>query len=184
MKTFKYVSQLLVLLLAFNTIAMADIYDKSAAGIESDANKALAEFYKEVAGSKAYLQKVKGYVVFSDVVEAGFFIGGKYGEGVLRIKDKSQGFYRITAASAGMLAGATTYSLVIAITTDAALKKFMSDDDWENEVDVNMALATWNSEEELDDIDFGNGLIGFVFDSKGLLGNFTLEGTKFKKFTP
>lgn len=184
MKTFKYVSQLLVLLLAFNTMALADIRDKSASEIESDADKALSKFYKEVSGSKTYLQKVNGYVVFPDVVEAGFFIGGKYGEGVLRIKGKSQGYYRITAASAGMQMGATKYSLVIAITTEAALKKFINDDDWENEIDVNMAMADWNSEEELDDIDFGNGLVGFVFDSKGLLGNFTLEGTRFKKFTP
>ncbi len=184
MKTFKYVSQLLVLLLAFSTIAMASIKDKSASEIESDANSALGKFYKEVAGSKAYLKKVKGYVVFKDVVEAGFFIGGKYGEGVLRIGDKSQGYYSITSASAGFLAGGAQYSLVIAFTTDAALKKFIHDDDWENEIDVNMAMATWNSEEELDDIDFGTDMIGFVFDSKGLLGNFTLEGTRFEKITP
>ena len=57
MKTFKYVSQLLILLLAFNTIAMASIRDKSASEIENDANKALAKFYSEVAGSKAYLAK-------------------------------------------------------------------------------------------------------------------------------
>ncbi len=111
MKTFKYVSQLLVLLLAFNTIAMADIKDKSATEIESDANSALTKFYSEVGGSKAYLKKVKGYVVFPDVVEAGFFIGGKYGEGVLRIGDKSQGYYSITSASAGFLAGGAQYSL-------------------------------------------------------------------------
>lgn len=184
MKTFKYVSQLLVLLLAFNTIAMADIKDKSATEIESDANSALTKFYSEVGGSKAYLKKVKGYVVFPDVVEAGFFIGGKYGEGVLRIGDKSQGYYSITSASAGFLGGGAKYSLVIAFTTDAALQKFMHDDDWENEIDVNMAMATWNSEEELDDIDFGTDMIGFVFDSKGLMGNFSLEGTRFEKITP
>lgn len=184
MKTFKYVSQLLILLLAFNTIAMADIKDKSASEIESDANHALTKFYAEVSGSKAYLKKVKGYVVFPDVVEAGFFIGGKYGEGVLRIGDKSQGYYSITSASAGFLAGGAKYSLVIAFTTDAALKKFMHDDDWETEIDVNMAMADWNSEEELDDIDFGTDMIGFVFDSKGMLGNFTLEGTRFEKITP
>ena len=112
------------------------------------------------------------------------FVGGKYGEGVLRIKDKTQGYYSITAASVGFLAGGAKYSLVIAFTSEEALKKFMHDDDWESEMDVNMAIAKWNSEEELDDIDFGTDMIGFVFDSKGMLGNFTLEGTKFKKITP
>lgn len=184
MKTMKLVSKLLIVLLAFNTIATANIKDKSASELESDANQALSKFYSEVAGSKAYLQKVKGYVVFPDVVEGGFFIGGKYGEGVLRTGDKTLGYYRITSASAGFLAGGAKYTLVIALTTDAALKKFMHDDDWESEIDVNMAMAEWNSEEELDDIDFGTDMIGFVFDSKGLMGNFTLEGTQFKKITP
>lgn len=184
MKTFKYVSQLLILLLAFNTMAIADIKDKSASEIESDANATLTKFYSEVSGGKAYLEKVKGYVVFSDVVEGGFFIGGKYGEGVLRVGGKSQGYYSITSASAGFLVGAAKYSLVIALTTDAAVNKFMHDDDWESEIDVNMAMADWNSEEELDDIDFGTDMVGFVFDSKGIMGNFTLEGTRFEKITP
>lgn len=184
MKILKYVSQLLILLLAFNTIAMAGIKDKSASEIESDSNEALSKFYHEVGGSKAYLEKVKGYVVFPEVVEAGFFIGGKYGEGVLRAGGKTLGYYSITAASAGWIAGGAKYSLVIAFTTDAALEKFQHDDDWETEIDVNMAMAEWNSEEELDDIDFGTDMVGFVFDSKGMLGNFTLEGTRFEKITP
>ena len=184
MKIVKHFSQLLLVLLALSTMAMASIKDKSATEIESDANEALSKFYSEVAGSKAYLQKVNGYVVFPEVVEAGMFVGGKYGEGVLRIKDKTQGYYSITAASIGFLAGGAKYSLVIAFTSEEALKKFMHDDDWESEMDVNMAIAKWNSEEELDDIDFGTDMIGFVFDSKGMLGNFTLEGTKFKKITP
>ncbi len=184
MKIVKYISQLFILLLALNTMAVASIKDKSASEIESDADVALSKFYSEVAGGQAYLQKAKGYAVFPDVVEGGFFIGGKYGEGVLRIGDKSQGFYSITSASVGFLAGAAKYSLVIVFTTDVALKKFMHDDDWESEIDVNMVLAEWNSEEELDDIDFGTDMIGFVFDSKGMMGNFTLEGTKFEKITP
>ena len=184
MKNFQSLMKVLALLMVVSSLSTAGIKEKSASKIEKDANASIAQFYKEVKGSQSYLSKVKGYVVFSDVIEGGMFIGGKYGEGVLRMGDTSKGYYSIMSASAGFIAGGAKYDLIIAFTTDEALHKFMHDDDWESEIDVNMAMAEWNSEEELDDIDFGRGMVGFVFNSKGLMGNFTLEGTRFKKIYP
>lgn len=181
MKTLKSISLLLALLLAFTTLSMAEDSKKE---IDRDADKTLSKFYKEVSGSKRYLERAKGYVVFTDIKEAGFFIGGRYGEGVLRVGGVSKAYYSITSASLGMQMGAQQYSLVIAFTTDAALNKFITDDDWDTEVDVNVAIAEWNAEEEADDIDFGSGAIGFMLDSKGMMGNFSLEGTNFDRITP
>lgn len=45
-------------------------------------------------------------------------------------------------------------------------------------------MAEWNSDEELDDIDFGSDLVGFVFDSTGMMGSFSFEGTKFERINP
>jgi lipid-binding SYLF domain-containing protein len=181
MKTFKYVSRLLLVLLAFNTLTMAE---DSAREIDSDVNGALSQFYHEVAGSKKFLENAKGYVVFPDINEAGFFFGGKYGEGALRVNGATKGYYSITSASVGLQMGLQNYALVIAFMSDKALKRFMTDDDWETEIDVNMAIAEWNAEEELDDIDFGTDMIGFLFDSKGMMGNFSFEGTSFEVIHP
>lgn len=181
MKTFNYVSSLLLVLLALTSFTFAE---DTAREIDSDANGALSVFYNEVNGAKAYLEKAKGYVVFSDVKEAGFFIGGKYGEGALRVAEQTKGYYSITAASMGFQAGMQKYSLIIVFTSDDALKKFINDDDWETDLDMNMAIADWNNDEELDDIDFGSNMIGFLFDSTGMMGNFTMEGTRFEKITP
>ena len=181
MKTFKYVSRLLLVLLAFNTLTMAE---DSAREIDSDANGTLSQFYHEVAGSKQFLENAKGYVVFPDVNEAGFFFGGKYGEGALRINGVTKGYYSITSASVGFQMGLQNYALVIAFTSDKALKRFTTNDDWETEIDVNMAIAEWNAEEELDDIDFGTDMVGFLFDSKGMMGNFSFEGTSFEVIHP
>jgi lipid-binding SYLF domain-containing protein len=84
----------------------------------------------------------------------------------------------------GFQMGAQQYSLIIAFTTDQALKTFMRDDDWETELDVNIALAEYNAEEEADDVDFGSNMVGFVFDSEGAMGNFSFEGTRFESITP
>ena len=181
MKTFKYVTQLLLVLFAFTNLTHAE---DSAREIDSDANGALSEFYSDVSGGKKYLEKAKGYVVFPDVKEAGFFFGGKYGEGALRVTGKTIGYYSITSASVGMQMGVQKYSLIIAFTSDAALKKFMNDDDWNTDMDFNIVMVNWNNDEELDDIDFGSDMVGFLFDSTGMMGNFTMEGTRFERITP
>ena len=82
-----------------------------------------------------------------------------------------------------MQIGSQQYSLIISFTTDQAINTFMRDDDWETEIDVNIALAEYNAEEEADDFDFGSNMVGFVFDSKGMMGNFSFEGTRFERIT-
>ena len=181
MKTLKSISLLLAMLLAFSTISLAE---DTAREIDDDSNKALLEFYKEVHGGKKFLDNAKGYVIFPEVLEAGFGIGGKYGEGVLRVGGVSKAYYSITSASMGFQMGAQKYSLIIAFTSDDALKTFMRDDDWETEIDVNIAVADYNAEEEADDVDFGSNMVGFVFDSTGMMGNFSFEGTRFERITP
>ena len=181
MKLIKIIPLLLAILLAFTSISIAD---DTAEEIDNDANEALMVFYKEVNGGKKFLDNAKGYVVFPDVKEAGFFLGGRYGEGALRVNGVSKGYYSITSASMGMQMGAQQYSLIIAITSDAALKNFMRDDDWESEVDVNIVVADYNAEEEADDVDFGSDMVGFVFDSEGLMANFSFEGTRFERISP
>lgn len=178
MKKMNFKVLLLALLVGFSTLSMA----KSAASLDHDANKAINQFIDEVKGGDPFLVKAKAFLVFPSVKEAGFFLGGKYAEGVLRVKRKTIGYYEMTAASVGLQMGAQEYAMIIAFTSEAALDKFLIDDDeWETDVDGKIAIAEWNSKEELDDVDFNDDMIAFVFDSKGLMGSFTMEGTKFKK---
>ncbi len=168
---------ILTLLLSLSTFTLA----KSAKALDHDANMAINKFISENKSADAFLVKAKGFLVFPSIKEAGFFIGGKYGEGVLRIQRTTKGYYSMTAASIGMQMGAQEYSLIIAFTTDEALNTFLLDgDDWETEVDGKIAVAEWNSKEEIDK-DYKDPMVAFVFDSKGLMGSFSMEGTKFKK---
>ena len=48
-----------------------------------------------------------------------------------------------------MQMGAQQYAMIIAFTSDAALNKFLLDDDWSTDVDGKIAMAEWNSKEEL-----------------------------------
>ena len=180
MKNYNFLSLLLVMLLAFTSTTMA----KSAASIDKDANEAINTFIEDNKGGDAFLVKAKAFLVFPDIKEAGFFVGGKYGEGVLRVQRTTKAYYSIKSASVGMQMGAQQYAMIIAFTSDAALNKFLLDDDWKTDVDGKIAMAEWNSKEELDDIDFDDDMVAFVFDSKGMMGSFTMEGTQFERIKP
>lgn len=168
----------------FSTSTMAK---STAKELDYDANMAINQFIDETPGGDPFLVKAKAFLVFPEIKEGGFFIGGKYGEGVLRHKRKTLGYYEIMTASVGFQMGIQEYSLIIAFTTDEALEKFLkdeSDDEWETGVDGKIVAAEWNSKEELDDVEFEDDIVAFVFNSKGFMGSFTMEGTKFKKINP
>ena len=177
MKLNTFIKLIFVAMLSMTTLSMA----KSAKTLDHEANMAINKFIAENKSADAFLVKAKAFLVFPKIKEAGFFVGGKYGEGVLRVQRTTKGYYSITSASVGMQMGAQKYSMIIAFTTDKAVNDFLLDgNDWETEIDGKIAVAEWNSKEEIDK-DYKDPMVAFVFDSKGLMGSFSMEGTKFKK---
>jgi lipid-binding SYLF domain-containing protein len=153
----------------------------SAKSIDYDVNEALANFEKEVGGSKAFLKKAKGVLVFPSVIKAGFGIGGEYGEGALRINGKSREYYNTIAASFGFQIGAQAKTIILAFMEKNALEKFRHSDGWKVGVDGSVALITLGMGDSLDTVNAKDPIVAFVFGQKGLMYNLTLEGSKFNK---
>lgn len=172
---------LLLIVISLNSLAFAE----SSKEINVDTKEALTEFYYEVPNGEKFLADAKGYVVFPNVNEAGFFIGGKYGEGVLIVNGEMKSYHSITAASMGFQIGMQTYSLIIAFTSDKALQNFISDDDdWETDMDTKIIMAEWTTDDDVNEVDYGVSMVGFAFDSTGMMGKFSMEGTKFESINP
>ena len=166
-----------VLSLMFVTSASA----ASAKSIDFDVDEALTEFDKQVKGSKGFLKKAKGVLVFPSVVKAGFGIGGEYGEGALRVNGKSVEYYNTMAASIGFQIGAQAKTIILAFMEKNALDKFRHSDGWKVGVDGSVALITVGMGDSLDTINTKDPIVAFVFGQKGLMYNLTLEGSKFNK---
>ena len=181
MKLLKTISILLAMLLAFTTISMAE---DTAEEIDNDANEALIVFYKEVNGGKKFLDNAKGYVVFPDVKEAGFFVGGKYGEGALRVNGVTKHFYSMTAASIGYQVGVQEHSVLIAFVSEASLNNFIKSNGWEAGVDGSITVADWGKNKDITSISYEKPIIGFIYGEQGLMAGVSIEGTKFKKIIP
>jgi len=166
-----------VLSLIFASSAVAG----STRSIDVDVDEALANFEKKVGGSKEFLKKAKGVLVFPSVIKAGFGIGGEYGEGALRINGKPKEYYNTMAASIGFQIGAQAKTIILAFMDKNALKQFRNSDGWKVGVDGSVALITLGMGDSLDTINAKDPIVAFVFGQKGLMYNLTLEGSKFNK---
>ena len=144
--------------------------------------KATTELFKEeIEGGEVFLNTAAGYLVFPRVIKAGLGFGAETGEGALIVDGKTEDYYRTTAGSFGLQAGAQAKSVVIAFMTPEALDKFRNSSGWKAGVDGSVALIDLGVGKAIDTNNVKDPVVGFIFGSKGLMYNLTLEGSKFTK---
>jgi len=153
----------------------------SAAKIDADSNKALQVFREDVNGADVFLNQAAGYLIFPRVIKAGIGIGGETGEGALRVGGQTVAYYRTSAGSIGFQLGAQAKSIVIAFMTKESLQKFRNSSGWKVGVDGSVALIDLGAGKTIDSTNIKDPVVGFIFGSKGLMYNLTLEGSKFSK---
>lgn len=153
----------------------------SAAVVDAKVNDAIANFKREVNGADVFLNTAAGYLVFPRVIKVGIGLGGETGDGALRVGGKTAGYYRTTAGSFGLQLGAQAKSIVIAFMTQESLKKFQESSGWKVGADASVALIDLGAGKTIDSQNIKDPVVGFIFGSKGLMYNLTLEGTKITK---
>lgn len=153
----------------------------SAEKLDLEADKALEVFREEIKGSEVFLNQAAGYLVFPRVIKIGIGIGGETGEGVLRVGGQTIDYYRTSAGSFGLQLGAQAKSVVIVFMTKDSLKKFRDSNGWKVGIDGSVALVDVGAGKTIDSQNISDPVVGFIFGSKGLMYNLTLEGSKFSK---
>ena len=153
----------------------------SAAKIDREANKALQVFKDDVNGAQVFLDQAAGYLIFPRVIKVGIGLGAETGEGALRVGGQTVAYYRTTAGSVGLQLGAQAKSIVIAFMTKESLQKFRDSSGWKIGVDGSVALIDLGGGKTIDSTNVRDPVVGFIFGSKGLMYNLTLEGSKITK---
>ncbi len=182
-----------IITLVLLMVSMA--FGEPKAVLDAQIAEALKTFDKEIAGGSNFLTKSKGYLVFPEVIKAGFVIGGEYGEGVLIENTTSiennastennasieKVYYSMTSASIGFQAGAQKTTYVIVFTTEQALNAFKASNGVEGSVDGSVAISKWGKGQDISSLSFEKPIIMFAFSQKGLMYNLNIKGTKFQK---
>lgn len=170
----------LAIIISFS-LNQSQTYAKSAGEIEAGVNSTLQRFYREIGGAQDLVSQAAGVLIFPTVLKAGFGIGGEYGEGALRIGGRTRGYYNTVSASVGFQLGAQARSVIIIFMTDEALAKFRRTDGFKIGVDASVALVTLGAGGSIDTNKISSPVLGFILDSKGLMYNLTLEGSKISR---
>ncbi len=173
----QWVWVLLVTMMVLTPQAMA----ASANEIQARVQDTLTAFKQEVKGSEGVLNKAKGVLVFPKVYQAGFGLGGEYGEGALLVNGQAVDYYNIVSASYGFQLGAQKKSVILAFMDDQALDKFRNSSGWKAGVDASVTLIKLGAEGSIDTTTTNKPVLGFVFGQKGLMYDVSLEGTKITK---
>lgn len=149
--------------------------------IDRESDKALQVFREDIAGGQVFIDQAAGYLVFPRVIKVGIGLGAETGEGALRVGGRTVAYYRTTSGSIGLQLGAQAKSIVIAFMTKESLQKFRNSDGWKVGVDGSVALIDLGGGKTIDSDNVRDPVVGFIFGSKGLMYNLTLEGSKFTK---
>ena len=170
----KTVFMLIAMVMTFAGAAEA----ASKAKIDRRTDEALAEFTDTIGGADAVLAKAAGVLVFPKIIKAGIGIGGERGQGALRVNGKTVAYYSTLSASIGFQLGAQARRQIIVFLDPKALEKFRASQGWEIGVDASVAVVTVDVGGAIDATQLSQPIVAFVFDSKGLMYNLSLEGSK------
>ncbi|MEV8467801.1 lipid-binding SYLF domain-containing protein [Fluviibacterium sp. DFM31] len=153
---------------------------KGAQTIDTRVASALAFMYKTYPETMELRDKSVGMLVMPLVGEAGFMVGGSYGEGALQVDGVTVDYYSATQGSVGFQIGAQQYAYVLFFLTPESLRRFRTSPGWDagaaaeftgGEIGGALKASTVTS----------NSAIAFLFAQQGLMAGATIEGTKYTR---
>ncbi|CAB3776375.1 BPSL1445 family SYLF domain-containing lipoprotein [Paraburkholderia fynbosensis] len=146
--------------------------------IDAAVDGTLSRLFTTVKGSRELVSKARGVLVFPSVLQAGFIVGGQYGEGALRVGGASVGYYSTVSGSFGLQAGAQSKAIIFLFMTQDSLDKFRNADGWSVGGDASVALVKVGANGSIDTTTATAPVQVFVLTNAGLMGDLSLQGTK------
>lgn len=167
-----------LVLAAFAMLTLPAAEAASARKLNRDSDRVLQRLYDTNPGTREVLARAAGVLVFPGIYKGGMGLGAEYGEGVLRERGRTTGYYRIVSGSVGFQLGVQKRAQVIAFMEEDALRRFKRSDGWEVGVDGSVVIADRGIGAQADSKALNQPIIGFILDEKGLMYNVSLEGSK------
>ena len=192
MRTKKVMRTNRLLLSAILAIATATISTLSAglalaassSEIDRNATQALSLLYKTTPGAKALADKSKAILIFPSIVKGGFIVAGQFGDGALRERGRTVGYYRSLAASYGFQAGAQSFGYVLFFMDEASLAYLDKSGGWELGTGPSLVVLDKGFGKNLSTTTMQKGVYAFIFNQKGLMGGIGIQGSKITKINP
>lgn len=149
--------------------------------IDASVDATLSRMYSTVKGSRELVAKSRGVLVFPEVIQAGFIVGGQSGNGALRVGGSTVGYYNTSSLSVGLQAGAQSKAIVFLFMTQQALDEFRGSDGWAAGAGASVALVKMGANGAVDSNTATAPVEVLVLTNAGLMGDLSVNGTKVTK---
>ncbi|HSE04803.1 MAG TPA: YSC84-related protein [Methylomirabilota bacterium] len=163
------------------TMAGGPAHAGSAAEINRDVDAALANMFASVQGSRELAARSRGVLVFPSIVKAGFLFGAQYGEGALRQRGKTTGYYSSAAASYGLQAGVQSFGYALFFMSDSAINYLNTSGGFELGVGPSIVVLDTGTARALTTTTVQHDIYAIFFDQKGLMAGMGLQGSKISR---
>jgi lipid-binding SYLF domain-containing protein len=150
----------------------------TAAELNASGQAALNRLYAQSDRARRHGRDARAILVFPKIVKAGFVVGGQGGEGVLFVRDKPMGYYKIGAASFGLQAGGQAFSYALFLMNDKALTYLRKSDGWAIGSGPSVVVVDKGAAMSTTSTTLAKDVYAFPFGQKGLMAGLGLEGSK------
>lgn len=160
------------------------IGNSNAATLDARVDATRDYLFSQYPGTRDLAEKALGILWMPLITEAGFFVGGSYGRGALRIDNVSVDYYSATQGSFGFQIGAQQYAHALFFMTQEALSEFRGSTGWSAGADLEYAVNDQAGNLSAKTLTAMDPIIAIVFGQAGLIIGASLEGTKYTRIIP
>ncbi|HXZ09686.1 MAG TPA: YSC84-related protein [Paraburkholderia sp.] len=161
-----------------NQAVASETNEEKRRSINAKVHGTLSRLFSTVKGSRELVAKANGVLVFPSVLQAGFVVGGQYGEGALLVGGKPVGYYSTVSGSFGLQAGAQSKAIIFLFMTHEALASFRNSQGWSAGGEGSVALVKVGVNGAIDTTTATAPVQVMVLTNAGLMGDVSLSGTK------
>jgi lipid-binding SYLF domain-containing protein len=174
----------LLLGLVLLSIGCATSTTSNRAVIDADSTYVLQQFYAQNPDAANLAKQAKAVLIFPNILKGGLIIGALHGYGALRINDRTDGYYSISAASYGLQAGLQKYSFVFFLMNDSAVDYLRKSHGWEIGVGPSIVFGDYGAARSYTSTTLRSDVYAFTFDQSGLMAGLGLQGSKISEYNP
>jgi len=150
--------------------------------LEARGRAALQQLFDTAPRARDLHDRAKGILVFPNIVRAGLFVGGQGGRGVLFGADgKVLGYFRTTAVSWGLQAGAQTLSETLFLMTDAAARQPFDSSGWSIGVGPTVVVVDAGAARSMTTTTLQADVYAFIFGQQGLMAGLGVQGQRISR---
>jgi len=163
---------------------VAPAFADAAGQIDQSAAAALRRLYATEPRARELGGRARAVLVFPRIIKAGLLVGGESGEGVLWVRGRVSAFYRLSAASFGLQAGAQSFSYALFFMTAPALSYLQRNNGWAIGSGPSVVVVNRGAAASVTSATLTHDVYAFPFGEHGLMAGLGLEGSKITRIHP